>query len=122
VIGLVVWADQDVIEQQLALQQLVHAVQLAARLIASRQAGLVGRGNEQEPPSFELAQQRDNRFIHAEFIQCQWADLLLAFDANHVQDSVPLKEYGLLHTSAIARTSPKCLPCRKTHGKPHLAA
>ena len=121
-IGLVVRADQDVIERQLASQQIVHAVQLAAGLIAARQAGLVGRGDQQETSGLELAQQWSDRLVHTEFLQRQRADLVLAFDSDHVQNPVPLKEYTLLHASARARTSPSCLPCRKTGGKPHLAA
>ena len=73
---------------------------------------------EQEAASFELAQQRSDRLVHTEFLQCQGADLILAFDSRRVQNPVPLKEYTRLHSSARARTLPTWPLCRKNAGKP----
>jgi hypothetical protein len=112
-IGFVVRADKDVIERQPAPKAVVHAIEFAAGLVATRQAGLVGSGDEQESSAFEIAQQRSNRLVYMEFLHGQGADLVLAFDSRHVQNPVPFDKYTLFHTSARARTSPSCLVAPK---------
>ena len=47
-IGLIVRADQDIIQSKSFAQQVVHPIQFAAGLVAALQAGLVGRCNQHQ--------------------------------------------------------------------------
>lgn len=101
-VGFIMRADEDVIERKGAAQQVVHPVQLAAGLIATRQAGLIGGGDEQEAGCLQLFQQRESLLVQMEFLQRQRADLMLPVNPYVVQYAIALQKYTWFHTSEIA--------------------
>src|SRR6266853_4463059 len=97
-VALVVRADQDVIQWKSAAQQIMHPVEVAARLITAGKSGLVGRDDEHEPGRLEFFQLRFGRLDHFEFFQRQRRDLMLRSGPNLIEDGITFDKYSSLHT------------------------
>ena len=93
-VGFVVGAGEEIVEREQPAQLIVHAVHFAAVLIAARDAGLIGGGDEDKAGGFKFAQQRSDFFFDVELLQGQWTDLMLAFDPDLVQNTVPFYKYA----------------------------
>src|SRR6185295_9120668 len=83
-IGLVVWANENVVERESLAKQVVHAVQFAAGLITARQAGLVSGGDQHEAGGFEFFDEGDGFLVDFAIFQGQWSYLMLAFNPHRV--------------------------------------
>src|SRR5262249_12142712 len=99
-VRFVVRANEEVIHRKSAPQQVVHAVQLAAGLIATGETGLIRSDNEQKAGGFEFAQSRFGPGLHPKFLKGQRGDLILRSNADFVQNAIPFDKYGSLHIFA----------------------
>src|SRR5438445_5438887 len=100
-----------VIERERLAEQVVHPIHLAPILIAARQSRLVGRSNQQQSRSLQFRQKWNCRGVDVHFLERHGADLMLPFNAHHVQDTIPLNKYTQFHTSPIqhkSRLKPRC--------------
>src|SRR5260370_30209903 len=93
-IAFVVRADQDVIQWKSAAQQIMHPVEVAARLITAGKSGLVGRDDEHEPDRLEVFHLWFGRLDHFDFFQRQPRDLLLRSGLNLILDRVTFSKYS----------------------------
>lgn len=93
----VVGADQDVVKWQPLFQEGMHQVHVAARLIAARNAGLVGRADEDEACLAQLAQREQRFAVEVKFVHGERRHLVVAFGADEVQNSISFEEHSGFH-------------------------
>ena len=99
----VVRANHDVVERKGFAQEIMHAVKLAAGLVAAGQAGLVGGCDQDKTGLLEPLQVEPALGLEDEFLHGERCDLLTWTLANFVEDPVPFDEHCLFHTTDFSK-------------------
>ena len=90
--------NHQLIEREKALSDIVHAIELATRLISAGEPGLVSGADKNKPCLFETEERFFGVFLHLEFFKGKGGDLMLRSRSDLVQYSIPFNKDGSLHT------------------------
>jgi hypothetical protein len=75
----------------------MHPVHFASRQLASRERGLIGRGDEQKARRLELSQRFDRLGFRLHLFERQRRRRLISFHPVAIQNPIPLNKYGGSH-------------------------
>ena len=105
-VGLGMWAEEDIVQRELPTQLIMHSIQLAPGQGAIGEAGLVGGGDEQVTRRLEGAQRLDRLWVRLELFEGGWADLGLTAHPDLVKDCVSFDEHRGFHRHMFSLRSP----------------
>jgi len=106
-IGFVVRTNEDIIQGERGAQQIVHAIQFAARLVAPRNPRLVGRGEKHQAGGTEPFERLGSVAFYAQGVQSQRTDRSISLKTHLIQNAVALYKNCLLHGNERAGSGPK---------------